>query len=520
MKKRSRTEYSLINMLTGIAGYGINTVMGFVCRVIFVRTLATDYLGVSGLFTNILSMLSLAELGISSAITYALYKPLADNDENKITAIMQFYRKAYAAIGCFVAVIGLAVIPFLNLIITDPPNIRESIYLLYLLYLTNTVISYFFSYRQSLLTASQRQYIVSGYSYVITISQSILQTVYLLVTHEYIGYLLIQIAGSITYNVWISTKVGKDYPYIKNQNVAPLSKQERRSLFRNIKALAINKVSGVLVNSTDNIAITYFIGLTSVGMASNYTILSKLLDKLITPFFNGLTGSVGNLNASVDRETSYRFFKVLNLANFWLYGWAAIGMAFVSGDLVGLLYGARFQLPARIPLILAINLYTIGMLHASYTYKSTLGLFRYGQYLLLLTGFINLIFDIILGRLYGVFGIFLATLIARACTNLWYEPYAVYKYGFEKDPKTYFVRYFTFLAVIIIAGALSGFLCSLCRFSALTNVAMKVIVCTVVPNGVFVLAFCKTEEFAFLKTRAMGIWAKVTAKVKRKTGGF
>ena len=207
-------------MATGIVGYGINTVVGFVCRIIFVRTLTADYLGVSGLFTNVLSMLSLAELGISSAITYALYKPLAENDEKKITAIMQFYRKAYAVIGCFVAIVGLALLPFLNVIITDPPAIKESIYLLYLLYLANTVISYFFSYRQALLTASQRAYIVSGYNYVITIVQSILQMGYLLLTHEYLGYLVIQIVGGITYNVWVSRKVVKDYPFISNPDVA------------------------------------------------------------------------------------------------------------------------------------------------------------------------------------------------------------------------------------------------------------------------------------------------------------
>lgn len=515
MKQRSRTEYSLINMFTGMVGYGINTVVGFICRIIFVRTLSADYLGVSGLFTNILSVLSLAELGISSAITYALYKPLAENDENKTVAIIQFYRKAYAAIGCFVAAVGLGMLPFLNLIITDPPAIKENIYLLYLLYLLNTVVSYFFSYRQALLTASQRQYIVSGYNYVITIAQSVAQIGFLLLTHEYIFYLLIQVVGSITYNIWVSRKALKDYPYIKNKDVEPLSKEERRSLFRNIKALAINKVSGVLVNSTDNIAITYFSGLSSVGFASNYTLLSSMLDSLITPLFNALTGSVGNLNASADDETRYRFFKTLNLANFWFFGWAAIGMAFVSGDLVALLYGAQYQLPERIPLILAANLYTIGMLHASYTYKSTLGLFRYGQYLLFLTGIINLILDVILGRLLGIFGIYLATLIARLCTNLWYEPYAVYRYGLKKNPALYFVRYLEFTVILVIAGSLCWLICNLCVFSLVTNVIAKVTICTIIPNGVFIFAFHKTDEFAYLAGRAKQIGLKIAGKFNK-----
>ena len=514
MKQRSRTEYSLINMLTGVAGFGINTVMGFVCRIIFVRTLATDYLGVNGLFSNILSMLSLAELGISSAIIYALYKPLAENNEEKIASIMNYYRKAYAVIGCFVAVVGLSVMPFLELIIQDPPAIKENLYFLYLLYLSNTTISYFFSYRQSLLTAAQRQYIVSGYNYVITISQSILQIAWLLLTHEYIGYLLIQIAGGITYNVWISQKAAKDYPYIKNRDAEPLSKEERRSLFRNIKALAINKVSGVLVNSTDNIAITYFTGLSSVGFASNYTMLSGMVGSIIGLVFNALPGSIGNLNASKSKEESYRFFNVLSLMNFWLFGWGAIGIALVSGDLVQWFFGAEYVLPMRIPLIIAINSFTIGQLQASYTYKSTLGLFRYGQYLLFFTGIINLVMDVILGRLWGVFGIYAATLIARMSTNLWYEPYAVYKYGLNKNPLIYWARYARNLLVLILAGGSCWLLCSLCQFSIVGNVFAKLLICVIVPNAIFILAFHRLEEFAYLKSTAKRV---VNILLRRKS---
>ena len=508
MKQRSRTEYSLINMLTGVAGYGINTVVGFVCRIIFVRTLAADYLGVSGLFTNILSMLSLAELGISSAITFALYKPLAENNEAKVASIMNYYRKAYTTIGCFVAVVGLAIMPFLNIIITDPPAIEESIYLLYLLYLANTAISYFFSYRQALLTASQRQYIVTGYNYVITIAQSVLQTVWLLTTHRYIGYLLIQIIGGITYNVWVSAKAAKDYPYIKNRDAEPLSKEERRSLFINIKALAINKISGVLVNSTDNIAITYFTGLKSVGFASNYTLFSSTLDAMVTLLFNSMTGSVGNLNATSDQKTRYSFFKALNLANFWLYGWAAIGMVFVSGDLVRCFYGDLYVLPMRVPLILAANLFTIGMLHAMYTYKSTLGLFRYGQYILIFTGIINVLLDILFGRLWGTFGIYLATLAARLCTNLWYEPYAVYRYGLGIHPLRYLKRYLIFVAVLIAAGVPCWLLCGLCHFPIIVNIAVKCAICTLIPNGVFYLCFRKTEECQYLFARVRTLLAR------------
>jgi len=515
VKKRSRTEYSLLNMATGIVGYGINTVIGFVCRVVFVRTLSADYLGISGLFSNILSMLSLAELGISSAITFALYKPIAEDDKEKISSIMQFYRKAYTVIGIAVAAVGLIILPFLNLIIRDAPNIKENLYLIYLLYLFNTVISYFFSYRQSLLTAMQRQYIVAGYNYIITVSQSIFQIIFLLLTREYLTYLVIQIVGGVTYNVWVSAKAAKDYPYIKNRNVPKLSRAETRSLFKNIKALAVNKLSGVLVNSTDNIAITYFHGLSSVGYASNYTLFTTTIDQLITQLFNGLTGSVGNLNASTDAKTRYRFFKALNLANFWLYGWAAIGIAVVSGDLVSLFYGSSYVMELKIPIILALNFYTIGMLHAFYTYKSTLGLFRYGQYLLFFTGIINLVFDVILGRLWGTFGIYFATLIARAMTNLWYEPYAIYRYGLKKSPVLYAKRYLRFTIILFVAGSICLLICRPFHFPIIVNIIVKILVCSVVPNAIFYLCFRRTREFKYLSGSVKHIIEKAVRRIKR-----
>lgn len=512
MKQRSRTEYSLINMFTGFVGYGVNTITGFLCRIIFVRTLATDYLGISGLFTNILSVLSLAELGISSAITYALYKPIAQDDKKKIASIMHFYRKVYAGIGVFIALAGLTLMPFLKIIVNNAPSIKESIYLLYCLYLLNTVVSYFFSYRSSLLIAMQRQYIVSGYSYVITIAQSFLQIVFLLLTHEYIWYLLIQIFGGILYNVWLSYKTGKDYPYILDKNVSSLTKDETKSLFVNIKALAINKVSGVLVNSTDNIVISFFKGISIVGLSSNYTMLSSLLNTFVTLLFNGMTGSVGNLNANANKEESYQFFRVLNFANFWIYGWAAIGMIFVSSDLVRLFFGNQYVMPSSIPLILAINFFSTGTLHSSYTYKSTLGLFRYGQYLLFFTGIINLFLDVVLGARYGVFGIYLATLIARAFTNLWYEPFAVFKYGFNKSPLLYFKYASIYLLVLTCSSFICWGVCSFCAFSLVTNVILKFIICTIVPNLMFIVCFKNTMELNYLVKKIKMLIVKPSRK--------
>lgn len=513
--QRSRSEYSIINILTGFGGYFLNTIMGYICRMVFVRCLSAEYLGVNGLFTNILSMLSLAELGIGGAIGFALYKPLAEDDRDKIATLMRFYGKAYRIIGCVVAVVGLLMMPFLNIIITEQPDIQENLYVIYLLYLFNTASTYFFSYRSALLTAAQRNYIVLGINYAVTIMQSIIQIPVLLMTHNYMAYLIVQTIGVFVNNVIVSWWAKKDYPYISKRNVKPLSHDEKRGLFINIKALTINKLSTILVNNTDNIVLTYFSGLVAVGVVSNYVILTNTLSSLTSQLFNSLTASVGNLNAIENDEKKYSFFQILNLSNFWIFGWGAIGIAFVSGDIVRLCFGEEYVLGISIPLVLAINFYIVGMQNAVYAYKNTMGLFRYGQYLLLLTAAINLVLDIVLGNTMGILGIYLATAIARIATNAWYEPYAVFRYGLKVSPFRYLRKYFEYIGVLVVTGGICYYLCSLCQFQVVINVIIKFIICSIVPNCIFFACYHKSEEGQYLIGTAKRFTMKLINKVWR-----
>lgn len=295
--KKSRTEYSVLNIMTGLGGYAINTVLGFICRMVFVKCLSEDYLGVNGFFTNILTMLSLAELGIGNAVVFALYKPLAEDDKDKIASLVKLYGTAYKTIGIIVGAIGIALMPFLNVIIRNEPNIAESIYLLYIINLFNTASTYFFSYRSSLIIAAQENYIISGVNYAVTIGQSIIQMFLLVFTRNYLLYLLVQTVGTFTYNITVSKIAVIKFPYIKDKNIKPLPEDEKKTLFNNVRDLTIYKISSLLVNSTDNILITFFKGLATTGIASNYTLLVTTLNTLLSQIFNGLTASIGNHNA-------------------------------------------------------------------------------------------------------------------------------------------------------------------------------------------------------------------------------
>ena len=505
MKRKSRTAYSLLNMFANFAGYGINMVLSFLCRMGFVRCRAQEYLGVSGLFSNILSMLSLTELGIGTAIVYAMYKPIAEDDHEKLASLMKFYGTAYKVIGCTVALFGLALLPFLDLIIGEQPGISDNLHVLYLMYLFNSASSYFFSYRTTILTASQRNYVVVAINYVVVILQNIIQIIVLLTLKNFTAYLFVQIICGLVTNILTSQKAKRDYPYIAQRKVQPLSKEEKWGLVKNVKALTVYKLSGLLVNNTDNIVITYFNGLITTGVASNYTLLSGMISSLLNMVFGSMTASVGNLNAKESDETKYRVFKALNLANFWLYAWGAVGIVVVSGDLVHLLFGESYVLPQSIPVILAINFYMVGMQTAVLNYKSTMGLFRYGQYLLLITAAINILGDVVLGSRFGLFGIFAATAVSRLFTNTWYEPYAVYKYGLHRNPIQYLWIYLKYLVILILCTGVCYFLCAMLPVSLVPRIFIKILVCSAIPNLVFLCAVGRTQEALYLKDKVKAI---------------
>lgn len=499
MNEQSRTINSMKNIITGFAGQFIQTLLGFFNRSIFIKFLAIEYLGISGLFSNILSMLSLAELGVGTAIIYALYKPLAGGNKKEITILMQFYEKAYKIIGYVVGILGLILMPFLNIIIKNAPEINENLYVLYCFYLFNTVISYFYSYKNSIIVADQKNYISSMVSYSISIVQTILQVLVLIITRNFIAYLTVQLICTLAFNIIISKVADKLYPFLKIKTSDKLDEYEKKSLVKNIKALMITKLSGVLVNNTDNMIITYFSGLITVGLSSNYTMLISIINNILNQVFTGITASVGNLNARESKEKKKSFFEIINFANFWMFGFSTIGIIVMINDIINVWIGSKYILPINITIILAINFYMVGMQNSVWTFKNTMGLFRYGRYILLFTAALNLLLSILLGKWFGLFGILLATAISRGLTNVWYDPYAVYRYGLESKATEYFKRYFIFFIILVFNLLATSFICSFIIVSGIFTLLLKLIVCIVISNFIFIILLRNNNEFNYFK---------------------
>lgn len=301
-----RIKNSLKNIYSGLVGQILLLITNFVTRTVFIKLLGSTYLGVSGLFSNILSLLSLAELGVGQAIMFSLYKPIAENDTEKIHALMSIYKKVYRYVFLFVLVVGLALAPFLRYIINDFDKI-PNITIIYVMYVFYSASSYLFAYKTTLLTATQKNYIVNRTTYVFSLIMMTVQVVVLFLFRNFIVYLLVQIVITISQNIYTAHKATTLYPGLKSKKVIPLEKTEKQSLVKNVKALMIYKIGTLALNSTDNILISSFVGIVKVGIYSNYTLICTSVTSFLSTIFGNLTASIGNLNAVETKKKRLKY---------------------------------------------------------------------------------------------------------------------------------------------------------------------------------------------------------------------
>lgn len=492
-----RTKKSIINIGAGVVGQIIATIVSFVNRTIFIHILGSSYLGVNGLFTNILSILSLAELGVGSAIIYNMYKPLAEKDEYKITALMNFYEKAYIIIGVVIGIIGILLVPFLDLIVYDKPDI-SNLTIIYLLFLLDSVVSYFFAYKRSILTADQKNYINIMNQQIFNIIKVIFQISILVITKSFLLYLIIQIICTFISNLSISKKVNKMYPYLKINKKSKLDKESKRGIFKNISALMCQKIGSVIVGGTDNILISSFVGVYWVGLYSNYLMIINMVNSFLSQIINALTASIGNLNATEEKEKSKEIFDIIFFCNNWIYSFCTICLLILINPFIKVWIGSKFIMEMKIVFIIILNFFIKGMRQTTIMYSNTLGLFWQERYKSLIEATINLIVSIVLLKKYGIMGVFLGTLISTITTCFWFEPYIVYKYGFKSTVFDYFKKYLFYLIGTVIATFIT---CYTCKFIVVENfigIIYRGLICLCMPNIIFVLFYCRTKEFNYL----------------------
>lgn len=493
----SRTKNSLLNISTGLIGQLLTLLASFGVRTVFIYELGTTYLGVSGLFGNILSILSLAELGFGQAIIFALYKPIAQGDEDKIGQLMALFRKVYRWMFCIVAILGLSITPFIQYFIKSPVDI-PNFHLIYVLYVLSSAVSYLFAYKNSLLFASQKTYVSTIISYWFVIGGAVFQILVLLIWQNFILFLCVQIMTTITMNMTIAHKTDKMFPFLHKYKRSKLPTQEIAKIKKDVKALIIYKIGTLSLNSTDNLIISKFVGILQVGLYSNYWLICSSINGFLATIFNNITASIGNMNATESDDVKTRMFYRINMATFFFYGISSICLCTCMTPFILLWVGEEYALSPATSFIIAFNMYIGGMLYSSFNYRQTMGLFVQGKMRPIISAVLNVVLSIILAIYFGLPGVLWGTALTRLLTNAWFDPYIVFKRGLQSSPLPYFKDYAIKAIVYLSVCALCYYLSTLIQLPRFTSLIVIFVMTLLISTGVFLAIFCKTDEVRYL----------------------
>ncbi|GAB6168208.1 oligosaccharide flippase family protein [Clostridium carnis] len=500
-----RTSNSIKNIVTGVLLQVITVFLGFISRKIFIDNMGLELLGINGLLTNILSMLSLVELGIGSAIYFSLYKPLAKKDNNQVHAIMHLYSKLYKYIGVVVAILGLIMLPFLRYFVNTDIS-QEYVKFIFLIFLTDSVISYFLAYRRNILSADQKNYVINELSAIFSVSISLIQIIVIITTKNYIAYLLIKVILIFIQNVIIYFVTNNRYPYLKNKEVEPLDKLTKEEIIKNAKALFFVNISIYCVFGTDNILLSAFAGVATVGIYSNYVLVINTINNLIGQVFNGIKASFGNFLVEEDIEKAHFLFNVLYFINFWVSTFCAISLAVLLNPFVELWLGKEMLFPIIAVFIIVFNFHSRSMTNAIELVRNSAGLYSpypFFKYWELVEGGVNLLASIILaGTLkMGMLGVFLGTSISTFVT-VFVLPWNVYKYVFKISSKTYYKKYIKYVSFALVMLVITYFLANFFVIeNKIIGFILKCFICVCIPNILILISFKNTKEFKYLIDR-------------------
>ena len=505
-----RVQSAAKNIAFGYIGNLTTQLLGFILRTVFINYLGDTLNGINDLYTGILSVLSLAELGVGTALNYSLYGPVARKDYEKIKSYMQLYKKAYRVIGLVIAVIGLAISPFLPYLVKQPQGVSvRDLTLYYFIFLFNTVSTYFVAYKYSLAYAEQKNYIQTN---TITITKMItvtLQIAVIVTTRNFYLYLLTAAAVELIQKIFISWYLNRLYPYLKDKNVKKLSKEETGEVVTKTKALVFHKVGDVARLQTDSMIISAFINVTLVGFVGNYNMILNSVANFVNIIFNSVLSSFGNLIATESKEKQYSVFKVYRFFACWIYGFSAVGFFLLLTPFIVIWQGPEKVLAAGAVACILIDYYFKGDRIVLSNFKTAAGVFEQDKYLALIQGVVNLILSIVLVQKIGLVGIYIGTIVSGLIANIT-KPFIIYKVCFEKSVKTYFLDSVKYLAVLfgilVLLIGIRQFVMP--QVTVLSFVVMFIVIC-VVFNGIFLLLFGRTQEFGYL-------WGIIKRKLRRR----
>lgn len=490
-----RTINSAKNLASSLGITLIMTLLGFFTRKVFVDEVGIEYLGLNGLLQNILGIMTLLEGGFAAGVVYNLYKPLAEDDRPKIIALLQLYKKVYRLIAIGIVVFALLLYPFIDHFIKDVESL-EYVSFVYFIFLFNSIVGYFTAYKWSLINASQLNYKLTTINLSYQIGLNLAKLSILFFTANYILYLIVEALFGIALNVGIVKKANKLFPYINTKAKYKIAEDTKQNIISNMKSLFLNNMGTYFMHSTDNIVISSFVGVASIGLYSNYTLITQTIGNVVTQIFNSFTEGVGNLIASEETEKIYEVFKTTYFIGFLLAIIPSIVLFNTLEPFISWWLGDSYELGYNILSVVVINFYISTMRTVPMIFKVKAGLFYFDRFAPLFQGVINIILSLIFVQFWGLTGVLFATTISILSVGFWQYPFLCYKYIFKRRLTQYFKKYLFYTIIWI-----SSLLLSLLINSAIdvSNNFLKILfngsISLLVTCFMIFVAFRKTDEY-------------------------
>ncbi len=492
-----RTKNSIKNTITSFISNIISFVFLFISQTIFIKIMGIEYTGLNGLFSNVLTLLNLFELGIGSAIIYNLYKYISKKNKEQIKSIMKFYKTSYNIIALLILIVGLSLTPFIKYIV-GKTTVDINIYIVYILFLISTVATYIISYKRNLIYAYQRNYILNIIHLIYLVILNISQLLIILITKNYYLYLVIKILCILIENIIITYKANHDYPYLLEKNINPIKKEVKEDVVSRVKALFIHKVSGVITYGTDNILISMFFGLTSVGLYTNYHYIIKTIDTLFRNITSSADASVGNLLVEKDYEERFIAFKKIRFLNLVITIITSVCLLCLIEPFITLWLGKKFLLSKLVLVVLIINYYQSMMKTPYSIFKDSAGIWREDKYVPIIQVFLNLVSSIVLLKIFGISGIFMGTIISSLLVWFYSYPKFVYKKLFNRKIKEYYKELINKVLLSVIIITITYLITISFNIKILLlNLIIKLLISLIIPIIVLYLIYRKTDEYKY-----------------------
>lgn len=498
--ENSKLKNILLSSAFGVVEQFFVYFLAFVYRTVFLFVLSKNYLGISGLFTNILQVFSLAELGIGSVISYRMYEPIKKCDKDKCSALLNFYRRVYSALAGIILLLGGIFYPFLPCIIADSNEIPSDINLgvIYWLFVIQSASSYICIYMQSLLSADQKNYVISFMNTLYNILSNILKIVVLVISKDYTFSLFVGIIANVLYNVLFSKYIKKEYKFLIDKT-KKLDREEKKGIYQDTAALMCHKIGYVILNSTDSIILSKYIGVNVLGIYSNYSMISTAIDAVLNKLLGSFVSTIGNISLDSDEEKKYDIYKKLKFCNMWLASLCSVCFGVLINPFICLWLDESYLLDIWVVIILSTNMFLNSSRIINNVYVNANGLFVKDRIRPLVQSIINIVVSIVMVIKFGIGGVFVGTIVSCLGTCWWREPVILYRYAFQKGVSEYFKDYLKWMFLTIGVGGSCYVICGYLSNNILGFIG-KIAICIILLDIIYAVIFNRTDEYKFYYT--------------------